>query len=84
MNLLENIPYQKADQYTINDLGKSVAKGLFESVGEMIGTTGKLGADLLSMLMEPVYITTQTNTLEPPKLKKKKKKGVDQSQGIQR
>ncbi|TKC57592.1 hypothetical protein FBD94_20135 [Pedobacter hiemivivus] len=50
---------QKADQYTINDLGKSVAEGLFESVGEMIGTTGKLGADLLSMLMKPVYIAPQ-------------------------
>jgi len=84
MNLLENTPNLKADQYTINDLGKSVAEGLFESVGEMIGTAGKLGADLLSVLMEPVYIAPQTNTFETPKRKKKKKKGMDQSQGIQR
>ena len=70
MNQLENLPNLKAGQSAINDLGKSVAEGLFESVGEMIGTTGKLGADLLSMLMEPVYIAPQTNTLEPPKRKK--------------
>lgn len=84
MKLLENIPNLKTEQTSINDLAKSVAEGVFESVGEMIGTAGKLGADLLSMLMEPVYIAPQTNTLEPPKRKKKKKKGMDQSQGIQR
>jgi len=84
MKLLENISNLKTEQTSINDLGKSVAEGVFESVGEMIGTAGKLGADLLSMLMEPVYIAPQTNTLESPKRKKKKKKGMDQSQGIQR
>lgn len=84
MNLLENIPYQKAEQYTINDLGKSVAEELFESVGEMIGTTGKLGADLLSMLMEPVYIAPQDNPIEPSRRKKKKTKGKSQDYGISR
>lgn len=81
MNLLENIPNLNADQTIINDLGKSVAEGLFESVGEMISTTGKIGAGLLSLLMEPVYIVPQDNFAEPPKRKKKKKKGMDQSQG---
>jgi len=84
MNLLENIPYQKPGQYTINDLGKSVAEGLFESVGEMIGTTGKLGADLLRMLMEPVYIAPQDNPIEPSRRKKKKAKGKSQDYGISR
>jgi hypothetical protein len=84
MKLLENIPNLKTEQAIINDLGKSVAKGVFESVGEMIGTAGKLGADFLSMLMEPEYVAPQANTIEPPKRKKKKKKGMDQSQGIQR
>jgi hypothetical protein len=82
MNLLENIPNQKADQIIINDLGKSVAEGFFESVGELIGTAGKLGADLLSLLMEPVYIVPDDNTAEPQR--RKKKKGMDQSQGVQR
>lgn len=81
INLLENIPNQKADRTIINHLAKSVAEGVFESVGEMIGTAGKLGADLLNILMDPIYIAPQTNTLEPPKRKKKKKKGLDQSQG---
>ena len=84
MNLLQNIPNQKADQTIINDLAKSVAEGVFESVGEMIDTAGKLGADLLNILMEPVYFAPQSNTIESPKRKKKKKKGMDQSQGIQR
>lgn len=83
MNLLENISYQKAEKHTISDLGKSVAQGLFESVGEMIGATGKMGADLLSTLMEPVYIAPQTSATEGSK-KKKKKKGKTQSQSIHR
>lgn len=83
MNLLENIPNLKADQAIINDLGKSVAKGVFKSVGEMISTTGKIGTGLLNLLMEPVYIAPQDNAFEPPR-RKKKKKGMDQSQGIQR
>ena len=83
MNLLENIPHQKAEQHAITDLGKSVAEGLFESVGEMIGTAGKLGTDLLSMLMESVYVAPQDNAVEPPR-RKKKKKGIDQNQGMQR
>lgn len=84
MNLLQNISNQKADQTIINGLAKSVAEGVFESVGEMIGTAGKLGADLLSLLMEPVYVAPQANVIEPPKRKKKKKNSMDQSQGIQR
>ncbi|MFF5382604.1 DUF5712 family protein [Pedobacter suwonensis] len=84
MNLLQNIPNQKADQTIINGLAKNAAEGVFESVGEMIGTARKLGADLLSLLMEPVYVAPQANVMEPPKRKKKKKNNMDQSQGIQR
>jgi hypothetical protein len=81
MNLLQNIPNQKADQIIINDLGKSVAEGVFESVGEMIGTAGKLGADLLNILMEPVYVAPQADLMEPKK-RKKKKKNIEQSRGL--
>jgi len=83
MNLLENISYQKAEKHTISDLGKSVAQGLFESVGEMIGATGKIGADLLITLMEPAYIAPQPSATEGSK-KKKKKKGKTQSQSLHR
>ena len=81
MNLLENIPNLQADQIIINDLGKSVAEGVFESVGEMIGTAGKLGADLLNILMEPVYVSPQADPMEPKK-RKKKKKNIEQSRGL--
>lgn len=82
MQILGSIPIGQTEQkHIIKDLSKDVAAGLFQSIGEMIGTTGKVGADLLSMLMEPVYIVPQANPMEPSKRKKKKKKGIDQSQG---
>lgn len=84
MNLLQNTPNQKVDQTIINDLAKSIAEGVFESVGEMIDTAGKLGSDLLSLLMEPVYVAPQANVTESPKRKKKKNNSKNQSQGIQR
>jgi len=81
MNLLQNILNQKADQTIINDLAKSVAEVVFESVGEMIGTAGKLGTDLLNILMEPVYVAPQADPMEPKK-RKKKKKNIEQSRGL--
>jgi len=84
MILLENLPNLKARQSAIDDLRKSVAEGAFESVVEMISTTGKIGADLLSLLMEPVYIASEENPVEPSKRKKKKAKGKSQDYGISR
>jgi len=84
MNLLENIPNLKADQTIINDFAKSVAEGVFESVGEIIGTAGKLGVDLLSLLMEPVCIEPQEHPIEPSRRKKKKTKGKSQGYEISR
>lgn len=74
MNLLQNIPNLKADQTIINDLGKNVAEGVFESVGKMIGTAGKLDTDLLSLFMEPVYIAPEENPVKPSKRKKKRQR----------
>jgi hypothetical protein len=80
MQILGGIQIGQTEQtYIIKDLGKDVAEGLFESIGEMISTTGKVGVDLLSMLMEPVYIAPEP--MEPPKRKKKKKKGQSQDYG---
>ncbi|KRT13199.1 molybdopterin-guanine dinucleotide biosynthesis protein MobB [Pedobacter ginsenosidimutans] len=81
MNLLENIPIPKTDQTIINDLAKSVTEGVFESVGEMISTAGKMGADLLNILMEPVYVAPQADPIEPKK-RKKKKKNIEHSRGL--
>jgi len=63
MKLLENIPNLRADQLIINDLGKRVAEGVFESIGEMISTTGKIGASVLSLLMDPVYLANKDNAV---------------------
>lgn len=65
-------------------MGLFGTEGAFESVGEMISTTGKIGADLLSLLMEPVYIAPEENPVEPSKRKKKKAKGKSQDYGISR
>jgi len=50
----------------------------------MILTAGKFGADLLSMLMEPVYISPQEHPIEPSRRKKKKTKGKSQGYEISR
>lgn len=71
---MENLPNLKARQSAIDDLGKNVAEGVFESVGKMIGTAGKLGTDLLSLLMEPVYIAPEENPVEPSNGKKKRQR----------
>jgi len=82
MQLLASVPHQTVQPDAINELGKVVAEGLFASVGEMIGTTGKLGATLLSALLEPVYIAPEQSAAVPPK--KKKKKGKSQGYGYSR
>lgn len=82
MQLLESVPHQTVQPNAINELGKVVAEGLFASVSEMIGATGKLGATLLSALLEPVYIAPEQSPAVPTK--KKKKKGKSQGYGYSR
>ncbi|MBE9597856.1 DUF5712 family protein [Pedobacter sp. MC2016-24] len=82
MQLLDTVLHQTVQSDAINELGKNVAEGLFASVGEMIGATGKLGATLLSALLEPVYIAPEQSPAETPK--KKKKKGKSQGYGYSR
>lgn len=81
MLTLGNIPSHHAQsQNMIKDLGKSVAKGGFESLGQMIKSAAKTGTDLLCILMEPVYEAPQINPIEGAVKRKKKKKKKDQSQ----
>lgn len=83
MQILEGIQNQQAEpSQLLKDLSMGVSAGLFESIGEMISTTGKFGADLLGILMEPVYLSPETSS--EPIRRKKKKKGTDQNQGLQR
>lgn len=82
LDVIQN--HQTEPSQILKKISADVANGLFESIGTMLSTSGKLGADLLSALMEPIYVAPQANTMEPSKRKKKKKKGIDQSQGIHR
>ncbi|MES2396364.1 MAG: hypothetical protein V4549_10195 [Bacteroidota bacterium] len=67
------------------DLGKLIADGQFESIGQMTGSTVKSSVDLLTALMDPVYVASELNPIEEAeKCRRKKKKSLDQSQGLGR
>ncbi|QDW24760.1 molybdopterin-guanine dinucleotide biosynthesis protein MobB [Pedobacter sp. KBS0701] len=84
MQILDDIQNEQPKAAQIaKELSKRISEGLFENIGEMITSTGKVGADFLSILMEPVYVAPQSATIDTRK-KKKKKKGMDQSQGMGR
>ena len=88
MQILDHVQnHQSNSPKILQDLSIGIAEGLFGSIGEMIGTAGKLGADLLSILMEPVYVAPQPSPEEPIRRRKKKKgkePDQDQSQGVRR
>ena len=82
MQVLDDIHNQQPiSSQILKDLHIDIAKGLFESIGEMINTTSNVGADLLRILMEPVYVAPQGDPMEPKK-RKKKKKNIEQSRGL--
>ncbi|WP_140936927.1 DUF5712 family protein [Sphingobacterium lumbrici] len=89
---------QKAQMHTLTELTKrhpqgqplamelahDVAQGMFESVGEMLTTTGRMAADLLGLLMAPVEgAGEQQNPIEEEEKRRKRKKKA-QSRGIRR
>ncbi|WP_158799427.1 DUF5712 family protein [Pedobacter sp. L105] len=79
--------HQSKSPEILKDLSIGITEGLFGSIGEMIGTAGKFGADLLSILMEPVYVAPQPDPEEPIRRRKKKngqEPDQDQSQGVRR
>jgi len=88
MNILgNNSPPYTESHHTIKELSLGVAKGLFESIGKMISTTGQAGKDLLGLLTAGV--PDYGGQIDPAgdaykRRKKKKKKGPDQSHGLHR
>ncbi|RZJ29532.1 MAG: molybdopterin-guanine dinucleotide biosynthesis protein MobB, partial [Chryseobacterium sp.] len=57
MQILDDIQNEQPKSAQIaKELSKSISEGLFENIGEMITSTGKVGSDFLSILMEPVYV----------------------------
>jgi len=77
IHILQRIQNQQAEPTQIlKDLSIGVAQGLFENIGEMLTATGNFGAELLGILMEPVYVAPQADT-EEPKKRRKNKNGMD-------
>lgn len=84
MEMLANVSHHAKNSIAI-DLGKLISDGKFESIGQMIGSPVKSGVDLLYVLMDPVYVATESNSIEEAEKRRlKKKKNLDQSQGLSR
>jgi hypothetical protein len=66
------------------ELAHDVAQGMFESVGEMLTTTGSMAADLLGLLMAPVQETGEQQSPIEEEEKRRKRKKKAQSRGIRR
>ncbi|MFD2961971.1 MULTISPECIES: DUF5712 family protein [Olivibacter] len=66
------------------ELAHDVAQGMFESVGDMLATTGSMAADLLGLLLAPVEgAGEQQNPIEEEEKRRKRKKKA-QSRGVRR
>ena len=82
MQTLDNMQYhQDRSDQIIKELATGVAEGTFESIGEMFSATGKFSTDLLSILMEPVYIAPQVDPIDEANRRKRKKNKIEQSRG---
>lgn len=76
MQLLGNLPEHHTGQNNmIRELSRNVADGLFETAGQMIASAPKMGTDLLSILLEPVYQAPQISPEEEAAIRKRKNKG---------
>src|SRR5690606_9599128 len=66
------------------ELAHDVTQGMFESVGEMLATTGSMAADLLGLLMAPVEGAGEQQSPIEEEEKRHKRKKKAQSRGIRR
>lgn len=66
------------------ELAHDVTQGMFESVGEMLATTGSMAADLLGLLMAPVEGAGEQQSPIEEEEKRRKRKKKAQSRGIRR
>ncbi|TCD18950.1 molybdopterin-guanine dinucleotide biosynthesis protein MobB [Pedobacter psychrodurus] len=82
MRILDGIQHRNINlSQPLKELTIGVADGLFENVGQMVSSIGEFGADLLSILMEPVYDSPQTNPVEEAEKRRRKKASRDISHG---
>lgn len=66
------------------ELAHDVTQGMFESVGEMLATTGSMAADLLGLLMAPAEGAGEQQSPIEEEEKRRKRKKKAQSRGIRR
>src|SRR5690606_11457615 len=98
-NMMKNgTAKQKAQMHTLTELTErhqqsqplamkleqDVAKGMFDSVGEMLPTTGSMAVDLWELLMAPVEGAGEQQSPIEEEEKRRKRKKKAQSRGIRR
>lgn len=83
MQTLSSIAHKQPESSGIlKNIGSDVAKGLFQSLEQMLSTTVDTGIDLLNAFMEPVYVAAEINPVEEAEKRRRKKKSTSQSQGL--
>ncbi len=65
----------------IADLAGEVTAGLFATTSDMVSSIGKTAAEMLDILLDPVYVPIAP---DPPQKKRKKQHGHEQSQVLSR
>jgi len=82
MRILDGIQHRDINlSQPLKELAIGVAHGLFENVGQMVSSIGEFGTDVLSILMQPVYDSPQTNPVEEAEKRRRKKASRDISHG---
>lgn len=81
---LEKIGQHKQQMSLVNQLGKKVSQGLFESVTHMLESAGKKAGNMMDILLEPSY--DQGNAPNPieEEEKRRRKKKKRRYQGLSR
>lgn len=80
MEMLASVSHL-APTATLTALGRLIAEGKFDSVGEFISSSSDL--DIVKILLDPAEVSTVANPVEQAEeRRRRKKKGRDQSHGL--
>ncbi|SFA38247.1 hypothetical protein SAMN04488511_101155 [Pedobacter suwonensis] len=82
MQMISELSTDISRDISIDSLTKGISDGLFASVADMMNTAKDSGIRLLEILMEPVYESPQTDSVEEAEQRRRKK--LQQSQGRSR
>lgn len=65
-------------------ISAAIAKEQYSGLEQLLGSPVKSGTDLLMILLQPSFAGTAVAPSGPEQKRRKKKKGIDQSQGLER